>query len=62
MNQILTAGFSGTSDTGQVEDQKMTRILRRFGGKLVKMIKDFGGKFYDYSIKLYKFYCIGVMN
>ena len=50
-------GFSGISDTDWEEDQKMTRdinrwkgIVSKFKGKLVKMIKDVGGKFDDYSI------------
>ena len=36
----------------------------RFRGNLVKMVRDAGSKFDDYSIssKLDKFYCIGVMN
>ena len=38
--------------------------MRRFRGKLVKMIRDAGSKFGDYLIrlKLDKFYYIGVMN
>ena len=51
-------GFSGILGTGQVEDQKMIKdklidrkkIVSRFRGKLVKMIKDAGSKFDDYSI------------
>ena len=51
-------GFSGILDTGQVEDQKMMKdklidgkkIVSRFRGKLVKMIKDADSKFDDYSI------------
>ena len=43
-------GFSGILGTGQVEDQKMIKdklidgkkIVSRFRGKLVKMIKDAG--------------------
>ena len=53
MKQILMVGFSGTSGTGWVEDQKMMRdklIDKRFRDKLVKMIKDAGGKYDDYSI------------
>ena len=50
-------GFSGTLDTGQVEDQKDDKrqinrwkgIVSRFKGKLVKMIKDAASKFDDYS-------------
>ena len=50
-------GFSGILGTGQVEDQKMMKgklisgkIVTRFRGKLVKMIKDAGSKFDDYSV------------
>ena len=51
-------GFGVTLGTGQVEDQKMIKdkiidgkkIVKRFRGKLVKMIKDAGSKFDDYSI------------
>ena len=50
-------GFSGTSDTDWVENQKMLkdinrwkRIVSRFRGKLVKMIKDAGSKFDNYLI------------
>ena len=44
-------GFSGILGTGQVEDQKMIKEkLSRFRGKLVKMIKDAGSRFDDYSI------------
>ena len=51
-------GFSGILGTGQIEDQKMIKdklidgkkIVSRFRGKLVKMIKDAGSKFDDYSI------------
>ena len=51
-------GFSGILDTGQVKDLQMMkdkinrwkRILSRYKGKLVKMIKDAGSKFDDYSI------------
>ena len=50
-------GFSGTLGTGWLEDQKMMRdkliggkkIVSRFRGKLVKMIKNAGSKFHDYS-------------
>ena len=40
------------------------KIVSRFRSKLVKMIKDAGSKYDDYSIslKLDKFYCIGAMN
>ena len=51
-------GFSGILGIGQVEDQKMIKdklidgkkIVSRFRGKLVKMIKDANSKFDDYSI------------
>ena len=51
-------GFSGILGNGWVEDLKMIKdklidgkkIVRRFRGKLVKMIKDIGSKFDDYSI------------
>ena len=33
------------------------KIVSRFRGKLVKMVRDAGSKFDDYSIS-----CIGVMN
>ena len=57
MKQTLMVGFSGISDTGQVEDQNMMKdklidgkkIVSRFRAKLVKMIKDTGSKFDDYS-------------
>ena len=39
------------------------RIVSRFRGKLVKMIKDVGSEFDDYPhLELDKFYCIGVLN
>ena len=58
MKQIFMVGFSGILGTGQVEDWKMMKeklidgkkIVSRFRGKLVKMIKDAGSKFDDYSI------------
>ena len=58
MKQILLVGFSGILGTGQVEDRKMMKdklidgkkIVSRFRGKLVKMIKDTGSKFNNYSI------------
>ena len=51
-------GFSGVLPAGQIEDQKMIKkqinrwkkIVSRFRGKLVKMIKDAGSKFDDYSV------------
>ena len=58
MKLILMDGFSGILGTGQVEDRKMMKdklidgkkIVSRFRGKLVKMIRDPGSKFDDYSI------------
>ena len=57
MKQILMVGLSGILDTGQVRDRKMVKDIltdgknvSRFRGKLVKMIKDAGSKFDDYSI------------
>ena len=58
MTQTRMVCFSGTLDTGQVEDHKMIKdklidgkkIVSRFRGKLVKMIKDANSKFDDYSI------------
>ena len=52
------AGFSGILGTVQVEDQKMKKdklidgkkIVSRFRGKFVKMIRDARSKFDDYSI------------
>ena len=50
-------GFSGILDAGWVEDHKMIKdinrckkIVGRFRGKLVKMIKVTGSKCDDYSI------------
>ena len=49
-------GFSGISGIGQVEDRKMIKgklidgKKTRFRGKLVKIIRDAGSKFDDYSI------------
>ena len=58
MKQTLMVGLRGTLGTGQVEDLKMIKkkingwkkIVNRFRGKLVKMTKDAGDKFEDYSI------------
>ena len=57
MKQILMVGLSGILDTGQVKDRKMVKDIltdgknvSRFRGKLVKMIKDAGSKYDDYSI------------
>ena len=57
MKQTHMVGFSGILDTDQ-EDHKMMKdklidakkIVSRFRGKLIKMIKDAGNKFDDYSI------------
>ena len=51
-------GFSDILGTGQVKDQKMIKgklidgkkIVSRFRGKLVKMIRNAGSKFDDHSI------------
>ena len=48
-------GFSGILGTGSAEDQKMIKdklkkCVSRFRGELVKMIRDAGNKFDDYSI------------
>ena len=40
--------MEGTDDEKQIN--KWKRILSRFKGKLVKIIKDAGSKFDDYSI------------
>ena len=53
-------GFSGILGIDQVEDQKMIKeklidgkkIVNRFRGKLVKMIKNSSSKYDDYSISL----------
>ena len=53
MKQILMVGFSGILDSGQVKNQEKNsweKSMSRFRGKLVKMIKDAGSKFGDYSI------------
>ena len=47
--------FRGILGTGQVEDDKRQinkwkKVVKRFRGKLVKMIKDVGSKFDDYSV------------
>ena len=52
--------FSGILGTGQAQDQNMIKdklidrkkIVSRFKGKLIKMIRDAGSKFDDYSISL----------
>ena len=51
-------GSSGILGTGWIEDRKMMKgklidgkkIVSRFRDKLVKMIKDAGSKFDDYSV------------
>ena len=51
-------GFRGILGVGQAEDQKMMKgklidgkkIVNRFRGKLMKMIRDAGSKFDNYSI------------
>ena len=42
----------------------MKKIVSRFRGKLVKMIKDADSKYDDYSTssKIRQIYCIGVIN
>ena len=58
MKQSLMVDLSGTLDTGWLEDQKMMKdklidgkkTVSRFRGKLVKMIKNAGSKFDNYSI------------
>ena len=64
-------GFSVILGTGQVGDQKMIKgklidgkKVSRFRGKLVKMIRDVGIKFDDFSIlpKIRQILLHGVMN
>ena len=47
-------GILGTGQADQIDDKKQInrwkKIVSRFRGKLVEMIKDAGSKFYDYSI------------
>ena len=58
MEYILMNGFSGISDTDWIEDLQMIKdklidgkkVMGRFKGKLVKIIKEAGSKFDDYSI------------
>ena len=58
MKLILMVGFSGILNTGWVEDRKMKKdklidakkIVSRFKGKLVKIIKDVGSKYDDSSV------------
>ena len=59
MKLILMVGFSSILGNVQIEDRKMTKgklidqqkIVSRFMGKLVKMIRDAGSKFGYYSIQ-----------
>ena len=57
MKQILMVGLSGILDIGQVEYKKMIKDklidgknVSRFKSKLVKMIKNSGSKYDNYSI------------
>ena len=58
MKLILMVGFSGILNAGWVEDRKMKKdklidakkIVSRFKGKLVKIIKDVGSKYDDSSV------------
>ena len=60
MKQTLTDGYSGILDTDQVEDLQTIKgklidgkkIISQFRGKLVKMSKDAGSEFGDYSVSL----------
>ena len=60
MKLILMVDFSGILVTGQVEDRKMIKgklidgkkLVRKFKGKLVEVIRDAGSRFDDYSISL----------
>ena len=51
--QILTVGFSGIAGRRSKDDKRQInrwkKIVSRFRGKLVKMIRDAGSKFDDYS-------------
>ena len=73
MKQILMDGFQWyfryflgrRSSDEERQVSRWKKIVSRFKGKLVKKIKDSGGKFDDYSqchLKLDTFSCIGVMN
>ena len=59
MKQILIVGFSGILGTGRrsKDDKRQInrwkKIVSRFRGKLVEMIRDDGSKFDDYSISPY---------
>ena len=52
------------SEDDERQINKCKRIVSRFRGKLVKMIKDAGSKYDDdyFHLKLDRFYCIGVVN
>ena len=56
--------LSRRSKDDERQINRWEKIVSRFRGKLVKMIKDAGSKFNDYSIspKIRQIYCIGVMN
>ena len=57
MKQIFMVSFRGILGTGQIEDRNMMKgkctdgkkIMSKFMSKLVKMIRDAGSKFNDYS-------------
>ena len=55
-------GRRSKDDKRQINRWK--KIVSRFRGKLVKMIRNANSKFDDFQfhLKLDKFYCIGVMN
>ena len=59
MKQILMDGFNGILDTGwvdrrseddEIQINRWKGVVIRLKGKLVKIIKDVGGKFDDYLI------------
>ena len=56
--------LSGRSKDDERQINRWKKVVSRFGGKLVKMIRDTGSKFDDCSIspKIRQIYCIGVMN
>ena len=47
---MLRYWFGRTSLDDERQINRCKRIVSRFRGKLVKMIKDAGSKFHDYSI------------
>ena len=61
-------GLGGILGTGQVVDQKMIKdklidgkkIVTRFRGKLIKMIRGAGSKCNDYSISPKSFFVLGL--